>query len=137
MDIREFTAKYSKRGECTCGKCLDALPNPAKRQPRGHTADMEFFKVRLEMDGKTESDLAEELQSIVSGQYPQWLDCEEHGYMEIGGDVGDQGRALCLMGIGSLLGLWELITPSKLLPDMPEDTRKMMAGAGMITIKVN
>ena len=83
MDIREFVAKYSKRGECTCGKCFDALPNPAKRQPRGHTANMEFFKVRLEMDGKAESELSEELKTIVAKEYPQWLDGKEHNYLEI------------------------------------------------------
>lgn len=135
MNIQEFVSKYSKRGACTCGECFDAPPNPEEHQPKGHTADMEFFKVALNLNGNTTEEVGKELQSIVSKEYPQWLDGKEHGYMEIGGDVGDQGRALCLMGIGSLLGLWELLTPSSLLPDMPEDVRKMMAGQGMVSIR--
>jgi hypothetical protein len=96
---------------------------------------MELFKVRLDLNGKEIPELAKELLAIVSADYPQWLDGEEHDYMEIGGDVGDQGNALCLMGIGNLLGLWELLTPATLLPDLPDDLRKMMAGQGMIAIK--
>lgn len=135
MEIQEFIERYSKRGACTCGQCCDVPPNPKLRQPKGHTADMEFFKVRLDLNGKDIPELTEELQTLVSAEFPQWLDGEEHGYMEIGGDVGDQGRALCLMGIGSLLGLWELLTPATLLPDLPADMRQMMARQGMITIK--
>ena len=136
MTIRDFVDQYSKRGACTCGKCFDAPPNPEEHQPKGHTVDMEFFKVALNLNGDTVEEVTEKLQQIVSEDYPQWLDGTEHGYMEIGGDIGDQGKALCLMGIGNLLGIWELLTPSSLLPDMPEDLRKMMAGQGMISIKV-
>ncbi len=135
MTIREFVAKYSKRGECTCGKCLDGPPNPEEHQPQGHTVDMEFFKVALNINGETPETIATELRDIIASQYPAWLDGKEHGYIEMGADIGDQGSALCLMGIGSLLGIWELQTPSSMMPDLPDDLRMMMAGQGMITIK--
>ena len=135
MTISEFVAAYVQRGECKCGLCFDAKPNPHLRQPKGHTADMVFFKVKLNPNGNSMDNLESELRRIIQSDYAQYLDGKEHGYMEIGGDVGDQGIALQLMGAGHLLGLWDLITPKTLLPDMPSDFHMSMAGGGLITIQ--
>ena len=64
------------------------------------------------------------------------FDGEEHSYLELGGWIGDQGFALMLMGLGTLLGLWKLLTPRTMLPaGMPEDLIMEMAGSGMVAIK--
>ena len=64
------------------------------------------------------------------------FDGAEHGYMELGGWLGDQGLALTLMGLGSLLGLWRLLTPMEILWLKRDDPMcEMMAGAGMVTVK--
>ena len=61
------------------------------------------------------------------------FDGQEHGYMELGGWIGDQGLAMMLMGLGAVLGLWRLTTPKML--GLPNDLVMLMAGAGMITIQ--
>ena len=60
------------------------------------------------------------------------LDGAEHNYLELGGWLDDQGMALMLMGLGSILGLWKLFTPRML--GLPEDLVQRMAGGGMVSI---
>ena len=55
----------------------------------------------------------------------------------VGGWIGDQSLALRLMAMGYHLGLWQLLTPSLILPDGTDDAlKKEMAGMGMISINV-
>lgn len=57
--------------------------------------------------------------------------------MEIGGFVGDQGLAMMLMGLGSILGLWKLLTPRTVLgADIPEELAQQMAGSGLLSVQV-
>lgn len=139
MELRELVRAHVVRGACTCGKCCDAGPEPETRQPEGHTADLVFFKVALSVPmGK---DLVKELREAIKahkGDYNDMdiFDGEEHGYMEIGGWIGDQGDALMLMGMGSLLGLWDLLTPYTILGEMCDEAMaKNLAGSGMVTVK--
>ena len=126
--LYEYVSKHCERGACQCGKCIDSPENPVQRQPKGHTADLVFFEVILK-----NNPIKEEFLGLVKEKYPQWLDGKEHNYMEMGGDIGDQGTALMAMGLGSLLGVWQLLTP-RMLP-IPEDLVMQMAGKGMITIQ--
>lgn len=52
-------------------------------------------------------------------------------YMTIGGELGSQDYALCLIALGSVLGLWKVITPAFLVGD---DKAKgdELAGGGFI-----
>ena len=95
MDLIGYITKHIERGPCQCGKCLDAVKNPENKQPKGHTADLTFFKVR-----KTNNPDAEEFKKLVEKEFPHWLDGKEHSYLETGGDIGDQGQALMAMGLG-------------------------------------
>lgn len=125
------------RGACQCGKCIDAGPEPEKRQPEGHTADLIFFKVALK-DGARTKELKEILKTH-RGVFNEAdiFDGQEHSYLELGGWAGDQGMALMLMGAGSLMGLWKLMTPRTILGDDCDDaTVKNMAGSGYVTIRV-
>lgn len=128
MRLREYVRENAERGACQCGKCFDAPENPEEKQPNGHTADLVFFKVALSEKADKNTFL-----ELVKEQYPQWLDGEEHNYMKIGGEMGDQGLALMTMGMGELLGVWELITPKIL--GLPDELVKMMAGQGFVIIQ--
>lgn len=124
--VAQYVMTHAQRGDCTCGKCLDAVANP--QQPNGHTADLVFFKVAAVNNAD-----ANTMRDLVQSEYPHWLDGKEHSYLEMGANIGDQGLALTAMGLGSLLGIWKLTTP-RILP-ISEDLQQQMAGAGYITIQ--
>lgn len=136
MTLHEYVVDNCNRGACTCGKCFDAPANPAEHQPIGHTADLIFFKVSAK-----EGANAETLRKLVQEHKGEFCDCNlfdgaEHSYMEIGGWIGDQGMALMLMGLGSLLGLWKLLTPRSMLGNsIPEEFVQRTAGQGFVIIK--
>lgn len=141
--LAEYVFENCIRGVCTCGRCVDA---PAKKFcPDGHTADVQFFKVALKNSKLTDVDkevMKNNLIQLVNnhkGIYGELdlFDGDEHNFVEIGGWIGNQGIALELMGMGELLGIWKVATPDRLAPDFSEDTRKMLAGAGYISIKYN
>lgn len=127
--LQEYVYNNCERGACQCGNCIDAPELPSEKQPNGHTSDLIFFKVK-----NTNGTTKEEFEKIAKREYPHWFDGKEHNYLEIGGDVGDQGLALMTMGLGELLGVWTLFTPN-LLP-ISEELKKQMAGMGMISIQV-
>lgn len=129
-NLIDFAVKHTERGACQCGQCFDAPPDPEKHQPTGHTADLMFFKVSPKGDPS-----AGVFYTLVQEEFPHWLDGKEHSYLQIGGDVGDQGIALMIMGLGSLLGVWKLLTPNSVMPFLDEATKMQMAGSGYITIK--
>lgn len=130
MDLIDYVVKYTERGPCQCGKCFDAVKDPGSKQPKGHTADLTFFKVR-----KTNNPDPREFRKLVEEKFPHWLDGKEHSYLETGGDIGDQGLALMAMGLGELLDIWELLTPNSVAPFLDEEMRMKMAGTGYITIR--
>lgn len=130
MNLPEYVSNHATRGACTCGQCIDAPLQPEDHQPDGHTADVVFFKVARVND--PDSGI---FRSLIENTHPHWLDGEEHNYLEMGGDMGDQGIALVTMGLGSLLDTWQLLTPKNMMPSLPEDLQMEMAGRGMITIK--
>jgi hypothetical protein len=140
-EIIDFIEKNATRGACMCGKCADAPSDSEKYQPvSDHTADVQFFKVALRDQTVDKTKLRDRLRDILSNHVGEFsevnlLDGEEHNFMEIGGYVGDQGLALTLMGLGDLIGMWELLTPNKLLPSLPNDLKMQMAGQGMVTIR--
>lgn len=133
-DLIAYIFKHTQRGPCQCGRCLD-VPAGAV-QPTGHTADLIFFKVAA-LDAN-----ADELRRLIEarrkGEFADVnpLDGLEHNYMELGAWIGDQGTALQLMGLGSLVGLWKLLTPRVVFADAITDRQAMqMAGAGMVSIQ--
>lgn len=127
MKLYEYVQEHAIRGACQCGKCFDAVANPEQHQPSDHTADLVFFKVAAkDADAPT-------FKALVAEEFPHWLDGKEHSYLETGADIGDQGAALMAMGLGSVLGVWKLLTPAML--HIPADLQMQMAGAGMVSIQ--
>jgi hypothetical protein len=136
-ELTKYIEKYTLRGACVCGQCCDCGAKPYENQPKGHTADLIFFKVAI--NGKPNKD---ELLKLVKEHEAEFgdkiniLDGKEHSFIEVGGWIGDQGYALMLMGLGSLLGCWELLTPRNILGKLIDDEMVMkLAGVGMVTIK--
>lgn len=133
MTLADYILTHTERGECTCGRCQPVPADPGPKTNR-HTADLIFFKVCTK-----NNPTADELRALVTAHQGEYGPCDlfdgkEHSYLEIGGFVGDQGVALMLMGLGSLLGLWQLLTPNTIMPYLPEETKMHMAGVGLITI---
>lgn len=99
-------------------------------------ADVIFFKVKATPDAN-----AEELKAAIvahEGEFNEvdLFDGKEHGYIELGGWVGDQGFALMLIGLGAELGLWKLLTPKTVLGDtLPDEMVMGLAGQGLITMQ--
>ncbi len=125
MKLWEYVQNHAIRGDCRCGLCIDAADSP--EQPAGHTADLVFFEV-----SKTEEANEVEFRSLIEDEFPDWLNGEEHNYIQMGAEIGDQGAALMAMGLGSLLGLWNLITPKTL--GISDEAALQMAGVGMLSI---
>lgn len=51
-------------------------------------------------------------------------------YIEVGGEIGDQGAALQLFALGKVLGLWDIIIPETLGITGPEANK--LAGRGFV-----
>ncbi len=129
-DLAEYVQEHAIRGTCKCGKCVD---HPGEdKQPEGHTVDVFFFEVA------NKGGNAEELRALVEaakdGEFcnVDVFDGKDHGYMELGGWIGDQGMAMMLMGLGEILGLWKVFTPKML--GVPDDLANQMAGMGMVSV---
>lgn len=144
-DLIKYLNAHADRGACQCGNCFVVTPDgelakvkdPAVHQPAGHTVDMIFFKVSNGVNTAKAADLKALIIKNKRGAFCDldMFDGAEHGYMEVGGWIGDQGLALTLMGLGTLLGLWKLHTPRTVLGDhLDRATVMQMAGAGLITI---
>ena len=130
--LANYVQQFSERGECRCGRCIDRGPD---RRLEGHTADMIFFDV-----SKREGATREVLEELIREHSGVWgdvnpLDGREHNYIELGGWIGDQGLAMQLMGLGSLLGLWQLLTPRTLLgAAVTSEQALAMAGQGLLAV---
>lgn len=137
MKLIKYIEDNTIRGPCCCGKCIDGVKDPETKQPSGHTADMIFFKVSAKETADANR-LKELIQKHISGYTNVDLfDGKEHNYLEVGAWMGDQGLSLQLMGLGSILKLWTLMTPKTMLGDLPDELVMQMAGSGMISIKAN
>jgi len=133
MEVGQYVAEHTERGECKCGRCADVGDKPDPAGP--HTIDMIFFKVAR----KGEPD-AQEFKRLTEAHLGEFEECnpfdgKEHGYIELGAWIGDQGAALLYMALGSLLGVFELLTPRNMLPDIDDETAMSLAGKGLVTVK--
>lgn len=123
----DYIRNYAERGACTCGRCVESitvdqagditdvkLTDPveaAKHQPTGHTADLGFFKVKAN-DGASAEELTRLIKANKTGEFCDLdvLDGLPHDYIELGGWIGSQELALMLIGLGTVLGLWDLMS---------------------------
>ena len=130
-DLAKYVYAHTERGECKCGKCLDAGDLP---DPTGHTIDMVFFKVAA----KDEPNLDEFKRLTAEAKHGDFADVDpfdggEHNYMELGAWIGDQGLAMLYMALGVSLGAFKLLSPAMLGLSGPEAIQ--FAGMGMLSIQ--
>jgi hypothetical protein len=133
--LSEYVLAHTIRGECKCGRCIDVGTTPDPTGP--HTIDLTFFKVALppEQPALVVADFRQLIAEHIGVFTPvDVFDGKEHNFMELGGWLGDQGLALQFMGLGVLLGVFELWSPDTVLPDMPPDLKQQMAALGMVAI---
>jgi hypothetical protein len=124
----DYVMSKSIRGDCTCGSCFDAAAQPD--QPKGHTADLTFFKVAATPEAS-----ADALRALVQEAMPNLLDGREHSYIEIGVEMG-QDAALRLIGLGGVLGLWNVLSPDTVMPFLNQEERILLAQRGLVALKV-
>lgn len=130
-DLATYVTQYAVRGACQCGLCADAPAHPEQHQPLPeHSVDVTFFRVAA-----AEGARADDLRASVKSEHPEYLNGAEHSYITIGADLGDQGIALMLIGLGHVLGLWRALSPATVLPSLPHELKMQMAGAGMVSLK--
>jgi hypothetical protein len=131
MNLQQYVYNYTERNTCRCGKCFISGAN---KPMVGHTVDMFFFDVCA----KNEPDV-NIFKKLIKEHQGEWSECnplddEEHGYIEIGGWIGDQGLALQFMALGKILGLWGIMQPTMIGLQRDDPTAKLMAGMGMVSI---
>jgi len=123
----QFVRKHTTRGACQCGRC--AVSGGTAEKPTNHTVSLTFFEVGMlgDPDAVMFNTLAQD-----AGIMPP--PGKEVSYIQLGGEIGDQGTALLTMGLGHLLGAWKVLSPDTLTPTLPPDLKQKMAGQGMVTI---
>lgn len=131
MTLQDYVLAHTVRGECQCGRCVDKGDAP---DPTGHTVDVHFFKVAAVGDPN-----ADELRSLIQSHKGEFTDCdpldgEDHGYMQLGGWMGDQGLAMQFMALCEIVGLGEVRTPARVLAGAPKEVCDMLAESGYVTM---
>lgn len=130
--LADYILEHTLRGECRCGKCADRGSAP---DPPGHTADLIFFPVALK--GNPTAKHFRDLTLNARYQDVKVFDGQDHSYIQLGGWLGDQGLALRYMGLGTLLNVFELLTPLTVFPGEPKLDRGLvlqMAGNGYVSV---
>ncbi len=121
--LAEYIVSRTSRGECQCGKCFDKGPD---RPTPVHSVNVHFFWVSAKGDPTQD-----ELRQLLVAHYPD-LERLSGGpsYIEMGGALGSQELALRLIGLGELVGLWQVITPERM--HMTGPAADKMAGGGFV-----
>lgn len=122
-DLINYVHEHTDRGECQCGKCLD---KGADRDAPPHSVDCGFFWVSARNDPT-----ADALNKLLLENYPSPDRLKEGtSFIEIGGELGDQGTAILLLGLGELTGLWKIATPK--LFGLQGDEAQRLIGRGFL-----
>jgi hypothetical protein len=131
-DLIEYVTAHTERNACTCGRCCVSGDD---KPMTGHTVDLFFFDVcaKAAPDAQTLKKLIAEHR----GEHVEvnLFDGKEHSYIELGAWIGDQGLAMQMMGLGVILGLWEVLHPGMLGLNRNDPMAQKMAGAGMVTMR--
>jgi hypothetical protein len=127
-ELIDYILAHTVRGECKCGQCADVGNKP---DPNGHTANLVFFKVATR-DNPERQRFEELTRAHENGEFSNVnpFDGKEHNYIELGAWIGDQGLAMQYMGLGVLLGSFNLLSPQTVL-HIPDDDPVVMQMAGM------
>lgn len=105
-----------------------AMPHESQAKDGIEKVDLHFIVVGV--DKVKAEQYKDELVAILK-TYPQPERLAGGpSYIEVGGEIGDQGAAFQLFALGKILGLWDIITPEKLGFTGAEASQ--MAGRGFV-----
>jgi hypothetical protein len=105
-----------------------AMPHESQAKSDIERVDLHFIVVGV--DKAKAEQIKDELVAIMK-TYPQPERLAGGpSYIEVGGEIGDQGAAFQLFALGKVLGLWDVITPEKLGITGAEASE--MAGKGLV-----
>jgi len=135
----DYIVDHSIRGACNCGQCVPPAKTviPIPPIPAAHSANLVFFPVALNQDSPPSM---EALVKLIQNNYHgindslNPLDGAFHSFFEIGSWIGDQALALRLIGMGTLLNIWTLLTPYSEFPDIDDEEALRLATNGFIII---
>lgn len=100
------------------------------------TVSVVFFGVKV-----AEGASAEVLRNLIGAHKGEFgevdlFDGAEHGYIEVGAWLGSQGMALELIGLGSKLELWSLLSPRTMLGELVTAEQELeLAKSGLISLQ--
>jgi len=101
---------------------------PHQRQFTGPQIDVHFMQVGIFTE-HAERCRSELVTLLADYPQPERL-AQGLSYIELGGVLGDQGLALCLLALGEFLGFWQVITPAVL--GITGADADVLAGGGMV-----
>lgn len=107
-----------------------AMQHVSEASDRWEKVDCHF--VVIGVDREAAQPIEGVLRAILS-EYPQPQRLAGGpSYIEVGAAIGDQGAALQLFGLGEVLGLWKVITPSSM--GITGSEADDLAGRGFVMI---
>jgi hypothetical protein len=109
---------------------IDAMPHVSEAKPDIEKVDLEFLVIGVDR-AKAQAHKDELVSILKTYPEPERL-ASGPSYIEVGGELGDQGAAFMLFALGKALGLWDIITPASMGFDGAE--ARAMAGQGFIMI---
>jgi hypothetical protein len=107
-----------------------AMPHESEAKPDIEKVDMEFIVIGVKREA-AEKRKAELIEILNEYPNPERL-AGGPSYIEVGGEIGDQGAAFQLFALGKALKLWDVITPAKL--GFKGAEARQMAGMGYVMI---
>lgn len=107
---------------------IDAMPHANEARADIEKVDCEFVVIGVDRK-KAEARKGDLIEILNSYPQPERL-ASGPSYIEVGGEIGDQGAAFQLFALGKVLGLWDVITPATF--GMTGEEARRAAGAGYV-----
>jgi hypothetical protein len=135
--IRETTQEYRKGMETTVKESSELvvvehyhMPHQTEATAGLELVDVHFMVVGV--DKEKAKQVKPELVEILKTYPDQPRFMQGLSYIEVGGEIGDQGMALRLFALGKSLGLWDIITPESL--GVTGQEAHSLAGMGFVML---
>jgi hypothetical protein len=105
-----------------------AMPHESEARPELERVDMEFLIIGVD---KARAEARKDDLIAVLRDYPKPSRLADGpSYIEVAPEIGGQGAAFQLFALGKVLGLWDVITPTRL--GATGEQARQMAGNGFI-----
>lgn len=106
------------------------MPHISEAVPNIDKVDLEFIVIGIDKTA-AERHKTELIEILKTYPHPERL-AGGPSYIEVGGEIGDQGAAFQLFALGKVLRLWDVITPATM--GLTGDDALRAAGNGFIMI---